>query len=152
MATRARQSVKSRRNERLLLSESAAADYTTIKRRHPACELQRPQTKICKWHFRFVRGLDGACAKQKQTERRIECFFFWKYNFRYFAEQRQCCTRFVIAEKFKKRFNKFCLRDRHEIAPLAFEIPNAYITQALERRAEFALRSLRGFRHAAHAT
>src|ERR1700733_7223598 len=97
-------------------------------------------------------GLDGACAKQKQTERRVECFFFWKYNFRYFAEQRYRHARFVIAEKFKKRFNQLSLRDGLEITPFTFEIPNPNAAQQIECRTKVALRSRRGFCHAAHAS
>ncbi len=144
--------MKRRRDKSLLFSERPPADHATVERRHPARKLQSPQTKICKWHFRFVRGLDCASAKQQQTKRRVERFLFWKHNFRYFAEERERCARLVVAKKFKKRFNKLGLRNANEIAALAFEIPNANVTQPFKRRAEFALRAFRGFRHAAHAS
>src|SRR5579864_9645121 len=110
-----------------------------IHRAEPPTESCRPQTKICKYNFRYPMNPNRPSGKQNQAKLRVRRLLLPEDRFRDFADQGQRRRGSVVALDVEKRFDQFALIDANEVARLTLEIPDTDIGQHLERGTEAAL-------------
>src|ERR1700747_1485325 len=82
----------------------ATANRTTVQRRQPASQANRPEGEIRQWQLPGAASFDFSSRQQQQAEHRVRDFLLRQNPFGDFTDHRQPGTQSVVTLRAMKRF------------------------------------------------